>query len=74
MWRKSNSHIIGRYRLINSKLKKGVRFGGHVSNPPNLQVLDLQVMYADVTAEGVIDSSHCPIDLLQLLPEPAQLS
>lgn len=40
----------------------------------NLQVLYLQVVNADVTAKGVIDSSHCPINVIQFLSQPAQLS
>lgn len=33
----------------------------------HLQVLYLRMVTADVTAEGVIDSSNCPIDLRQIL-------
>lgn len=40
----------------------------------NLQVLYLQVVNTDVTAKGVIDSSHCPINVVQFLPQLAQLS
>lgn len=39
----------------------------------NLQVLYLQVVDTDVVAEGVIDSSHRPINLVQFLSEPAHL-
>lgn len=31
-------------------------------------------MKADVAAEGVIDSSHGPVHLIQVLPESAQLA
>jgi len=34
----------------------------------------LQVVNTDVIAEGVIDSSHHPIDLVQFLSQPAHLS
>lgn len=40
----------------------------------NLQVLYLQVVNTDVVAEGVIDSSHRPIDLVQFLSQSAHLS
>lgn len=39
----------------------------------NLHVVYLQPVKANVTAEGVIDSSHCPINLIQVLSESAQL-
>lgn len=39
----------------------------------NLHVVYLQPVKANVTAEGVIDSSHCPIHLIQALSESAQL-
>lgn len=38
----------------------------------HLQVLYSRVVIADVTAEGVIDSSHCPINLRQVLFYPVQ--
>lgn len=40
----------------------------------NLQVLYLQVVNTDVTAESVIDSSHCPINFIEFLSQPAQLA
>lgn len=40
----------------------------------NLQVLYLQVVNTDVIAEGVIDSSHRPTDIIQFLSQPAHLS
>lgn len=40
----------------------------------HLQVLYFRMMIADVAAEGMIDSSHCPIDLRQILFYPVQSS
>lgn len=40
----------------------------------HLQVLYFCMVIADVTAEGVIDSSHCPINLRQILFYPVQCS
>lgn len=39
-----------------------------------LQVLYLQVVNTDVVADGVIDSSHRPINLVHFLSQPAHLS
>lgn len=39
----------------------------------DLQVLYLQVVDGDVVADGVIDSSHRPVHLVQLLPQAAHL-
>lgn len=39
----------------------------------NLHVVYLQPVKANVTAEGVIDSSHRPIHIIQALSESAQL-
>lgn len=39
----------------------------------NLHVVYLQPVKANVAAEGVIDSSYCPINLIQVLSESAQL-
>lgn len=39
----------------------------------NLHVLYLQPVKANVAAEGVIDSSHGPVNLIQILSESAQL-
>ncbi len=40
----------------------------------NLQVLYFQVVNADVVAEGMIDSSHRPVNLVYFLSQPAHLS
>lgn len=40
----------------------------------HLQVLYLRVVVTDVIAEGVIDSSDCPINLCQVLSYPVQRS
>lgn len=39
----------------------------------NLQVVNLQPVEANVAAEGVIDSYHRPVHLIQMLSESAQL-
>lgn len=39
----------------------------------NLHVMYLQPVKANVTAEGVVDSSHRPVNLIQFLSESAQL-
>lgn len=39
----------------------------------NLHVVYLQPVKANVTAEGVVDSSHGPVNLIQFLSESAQL-
>lgn len=39
-----------------------------------LQVLYLQVVNTDVIADGMIDSSHRPINLVHFLSQPAHLS